>query len=238
VLLAAAAVGLIGALVEILLLRRIYRAPELFPLLATFGVVLIVGQLVIILWGPEDLIGPRAPGLAGAIDVFGQPYPTYELFLIAFGPCVLGALHLLFRHTRWGILVRAATQDREMVAALGVNQAWLFTSVFALGAFFSHAAHAQGAPGRGRPGGARSGCRPVCAAPRTKRTGSPHETSLPGNADGSGARGPQRSWRIARAGPAARRLPRPRTAGVLEPLAFERRAAQRWRATNEGAREC
>jgi branched-chain amino acid transport system permease protein len=137
ILLAAAAVGLIGALVEILLLRRIYRAPELFPLLATFGVVLIVGQLVIIVWGPQDLIGPRAPGLAGAIDLWGHRYPTYELLLIALGPLVLLALHLLFRHTRWGILVRAATQDREMVAALGVNQAWLFTSVFALGAFLA-----------------------------------------------------------------------------------------------------
>jgi branched-chain amino acid transport system permease protein len=137
ILLASAAAGLIGALVEIVLLRRIYRSPELFQLLATFGVVLIVGQLVIILWGPEDLVGPRAPGLAGAIDLFGHPYPTYELLLIALGPCVLGVLHLLFRHTRWGILVRAATQDREMVAALGVNQAWLFTSVFALGAFLA-----------------------------------------------------------------------------------------------------
>ncbi|MGH6917061.1 MAG: branched-chain amino acid ABC transporter permease, partial [Geminicoccaceae bacterium] len=81
IVLAAAAVGVIGALVEILLLRRIYASPELFPLLATFGVVLIVGQLVIILWGPEDLIGPRAPGLAGAIDLWGHRYPTYELLL-------------------------------------------------------------------------------------------------------------------------------------------------------------
>jgi branched-chain amino acid transport system permease protein len=146
ILLAAAAVGLIGALVEILLLRRIYQAPELFPLLATFGVVLIVGQVVIIVWGPEDLIGPRAPGLAGAVDLLGQRYPTYDLLLIVLGPCVLGALHLLFRHTRWGILVRAATQDREMVAALGVNQAWLFTSVFALGAFLAALAGAVQLP--------------------------------------------------------------------------------------------
>ena len=101
ILLASAAVGLIGALVEILLLRRIYRAPELFQLLATFGVVLIVGQLVIILWGPEDMIGPRAPALAGAIDLWGYRYPTYELLLIALGPLVLLALHLVVRHGRW-----------------------------------------------------------------------------------------------------------------------------------------
>jgi branched-chain amino acid transport system permease protein len=133
-LLAACLVGLLGALVEILLLRRIYRAPELFQLLATFGLVLIVGQLVIIVWGPQDLIGPRAPGLDGWVSILGQRFPQYELVLILLGPLVLGTLYGLFRHTRWGILVRAATQDREMVGALGVNQAWLFTSVFALGA--------------------------------------------------------------------------------------------------------
>jgi branched-chain amino acid transport system permease protein len=134
VLLAAAAVGLLGALIEILLLRRIYRSPELFQLLATFGVVLVVGQVVIMIWGPEDLVGPRAPGLSGSIPILGQRFPSYDLALMVIGPLVLGALTLLFRRTRWGILVRAATQDREMVGALGVNQAWLFTSVFALGA--------------------------------------------------------------------------------------------------------
>jgi branched-chain amino acid transport system permease protein len=135
ILLAAAVVAALGALIEIMLLRRIYQAPELFQLLATFGVVLIVEQLVILVWGPEDRIGPRAPGLAGSIDILGQRFPQYELVLIALGPVILGALHWLFRRTRWGILVRAASQDREMAAALGVDQAWLFTSVFALGAF-------------------------------------------------------------------------------------------------------
>src|SRR5688572_10658603 len=133
-LLAALIVAALGALVETLLLRRIYQAPELFQLLATFGVVLIVGQLVIVIWEPEDLIGPRAPGLAGWVTIQGHRFPQYELVLIALGPLVLGSLYAVFRHTRWGILVRAATQDREMAGALGVNQAWLFTSVFALGA--------------------------------------------------------------------------------------------------------
>jgi branched-chain amino acid transport system permease protein len=132
--LAALAVGLIGALIEIVLLRRIYQAPELFQLALTFGIVLIIGQLVILIFGPEDRIGPRAPGLDGAVTILGQRFPEYELFLIALGPTVLLLLHLLFRRTRFGILVRAATQDREMVSALGVDQARLFTLVFALGA--------------------------------------------------------------------------------------------------------
>ena len=136
-LLAALAVGVFGALVEVALLRRIYRAPELFQLLATFALVLVIKDAALWLWGPEDLLGPRAPGLGGAIDLLGRRFPSYDLLLIVAGPLVLGALHLLLTRTRWGTLVRAATQDREMVGALGVNQAWLFTSVFALGALLA-----------------------------------------------------------------------------------------------------
>lgn len=135
--LAALAVTAVGTLLEMALLRRIYRAPELFQLLATFGVTLMVEDLVVMIWGPEDLLGRRAPGLRGAVEILGQPVPAYDLFLIGLGPAVLAALWLLFRGTRWGILVRAATQDREMVAALGVNQKWLFTGVFALGVFLA-----------------------------------------------------------------------------------------------------
>jgi branched-chain amino acid transport system permease protein len=137
VLLAALAVGLIGAAVEVLLLRRLYRAPELFPLLATFGVVLVVQDLALWAWGPQDLLGPRAPGLRGSVELPGTGglrFPRYELFLIAVGPVVLGLLWLLLRRTRFGVLLRAATEDREMVGALGVDQRTLFTGVFFLGA--------------------------------------------------------------------------------------------------------
>ncbi|MBV9530670.1 MAG: ABC transporter permease [Bradyrhizobium sp.] len=134
---AALVVAAIGILVEIALLRRIYHAPELFQLLATFGLTLMVKDLVVLIWGPSDLLGRRAPGFKGAVDFFGQSVPTYDLFLIVLGLAVLGFLWLLFQRTRWGVLVRAATQDRDMVAALGVNQKWLFTSVFALGIFLA-----------------------------------------------------------------------------------------------------
>ncbi|MGK2898696.1 MAG: ABC transporter permease [Burkholderiaceae bacterium] len=132
-LLAALAVGAFGAVVEIVLLRRVYRAPELFQLLATFALMLVIKDAALWLWGPEDLLGPRAPGLAHAVPILGRMFPTYDLFLIVVGPLVLGLLWLLLTRTRWGTLVRAATQDREMVGALGVDQAWLFTAVFALG---------------------------------------------------------------------------------------------------------
>ncbi len=130
---AALAVGVLGALVERLLLRRIYRAPELFQLLATFAVMLVVEDAVLWRWGPDDLLGPRAPGFGGAVDVLGRRFPTYDLLLIVVGPLVLVALWALLTKTRWGTLVRAATEDREMVGALGVDQSRLFTAVFAVG---------------------------------------------------------------------------------------------------------
>ena len=134
---AAGLVGVLGALIEIVLLRRIYRAPELFQLLATFALVLVISDATLWAWGPEDLLGPRAPGLSGAVEVLGRRLPSYDIFLIVVGPLVLIALHLTLAKTRFGRLVRAATQDREMVGALGVNQALLFTAVFGLGALLA-----------------------------------------------------------------------------------------------------
>ncbi|MEA2933578.1 MAG: branched-chain amino acid transport system permease protein livM [Variibacter sp.] len=137
ILLAAVIVAIIGALIELVLLRRIYQAPELFQLLATFALVLVINDTALWLWGPEDLLGPRAPGFRGSVEILGRRIPSYDLFLICVGPIVLGVLHLALAKTRFGRLIRAATQDREMVGALGVNQAVLFTTVFACGSFLA-----------------------------------------------------------------------------------------------------
>jgi branched-chain amino acid transport system permease protein len=134
---AALIVAALGAATEILLLRRVYQSPELFQLLATFALVLVINDVTQYLWGPEDLLGPRAPGFRGSIQILGRNFPSYDLLLILVGPLVLLLLHLMLGRTRFGRLIRAATQDREMVGALGVNQAMLFTVVFALGAFLA-----------------------------------------------------------------------------------------------------
>ncbi len=131
---AAIIVGGLGAVMETGLLRRIYRAPELFQLLATFGVVLIVQDLTRLLWGVDDLFAARMPGLDGSVMLLGHAVPAYDFFLIAVAFLVLGGLWLTFHRTRFGVLVRAATEDREMVAALGIDQRWLFTGAFVLGA--------------------------------------------------------------------------------------------------------
>ena len=97
---AALIVGVLGALIEIVLLRRIYVAPELFQLLATFALLLVINDAALWLWGPEDLLGPRAPGLRGAIEILGRRMPSYDAFLIV-SPVVLLVLHL-FARTRFG----------------------------------------------------------------------------------------------------------------------------------------
>jgi branched-chain amino acid transport system permease protein len=135
--LAALIVAAAGAAIEMLVLRRLYKAPELLQLLATFALVLLVRDFALWAWGPEDMLGPRAPGFADAVSIAGSRFPRYELLLIFLGPLVFGLLHLALTRTRWGTLVRAATQDREMAGALGVNQRWLFTGVFALGALLA-----------------------------------------------------------------------------------------------------
>ena len=137
VLLAGVAVGIIGVVVELLILRRVYQAPELFQLVATFGVILVIQDLALLVWGAEDLFGPAAPGLKSTVNILGTRLPEYDLALIVLSLLVLGALWLLFHRTRWGTLVRAATEDREMVGALGVNQAWLFTGTFFLGSMLA-----------------------------------------------------------------------------------------------------
>jgi branched-chain amino acid transport system permease protein len=133
ILLAALIVGLVGVVLEVFLLRRLYHAPELFILFATFGIVLMIQDLSRWLFGAEDILGQQAPGLEGSIDIMGTLLPQYDIALIAIAPLILIGLWLLLNRTRWGILVRAATEDREMSDALGVNQTRLFTSVFFLG---------------------------------------------------------------------------------------------------------
>ncbi|MBO6948867.1 MAG: ABC transporter permease [Rhodospirillales bacterium] len=132
--LAALSVGAVGWAMERTVLSRLYGAPELFQLVATFGLVLIVQDAALWIWGPTDLLGPRAPGLTGVVRIFDQPIPEYDLFLIAVGVSVLAAIWWMFTRTRFGILVRAATEDREMLQALGVRPARLFQATFFIGA--------------------------------------------------------------------------------------------------------
>ncbi|MBS0243812.1 MAG: ABC transporter permease [Proteobacteria bacterium] len=139
-------VGALGLLIEFTILRRLYRAPELLQLVATFGIVLIVKDATLAIWGPEDLLGPRAPGFIGSVSIFGKQLPTYDALLIVIGPLMLAAVWSLLHRTTWGLRARAATEDRDMAAALGIDEASLFSSVVALGAFLAGLAGALALP--------------------------------------------------------------------------------------------
>ena len=143
---AALAVGVLGALIEVLLLKRLYPAPELLQLTATFGVVLIVRDGALALWGPEDRLGPRVGGLDGVVHLLGRAVPQYDLFLLVVGPIVLLLLTVLLQRTRFGVLVRAASENRVLAAALGIDERTLFTVVFALGSFLAGLAGALTLP--------------------------------------------------------------------------------------------
>ncbi len=120
-------VAALGALIEIVLLRRIYQAPELFQLLATFALVLVINDAVQYLWGPEDLLGPRRRDCA-ARSRFSAATIQATTFPDRRRPCRPFAAPPDAGQDSLRPLIRAATQDREMVGALGVNQALLFTS--------------------------------------------------------------------------------------------------------------
>jgi branched-chain amino acid transport system permease protein len=126
--------AIVGALIEALILKRLYDAPELLQLTATFAIVLIVRDIALAIWGAEDLLGPRVPGLDGSIALGSRSLPEYDAFLIVVGPIVLALLTFLVRKTRFGVQVRAAAENRVVTAALGIDQAKLYTAVFALGA--------------------------------------------------------------------------------------------------------
>jgi branched-chain amino acid transport system permease protein len=136
----------LGAALEIGLLRRIYRAPHEFQLLLTFALVFILGDLVKLAWGREDYTMAIPSLLTGSTRALGVTFPTYRLFLIGVGLAVAVGLWFLLNRTRWGIFVRAATMDRQMLGALGVDTRRLFTGVFALGAALAGFGGALAAP--------------------------------------------------------------------------------------------
>ena len=139
-------VAALGGLVEIGLLRRIYHRDPLMQLILTFGLILVIGTLVLLVWGPDNKSVARPDALAGSVRIFGQPFPSYYLLVLALAPVVAIGLWLIFYRTRWGTLIRAATVDRDMLGALGVNVAALYTQVFVFGSWLAGVGGALSAP--------------------------------------------------------------------------------------------
>jgi branched-chain amino acid transport system permease protein len=135
VVLAAAATAVIGALLEMTVLRALYRRDHLSQVLATFAIILIANEAIRMIWGaqPVPLATPRA--LSGPVELWaGFTYPAWRLLLIAVGLGVAVLLFILVTHTRAGMRVRAGASNRVMAEVMGVDVKRLFTVVFAIGA--------------------------------------------------------------------------------------------------------
>ena len=133
--LALIATAIVGALLEISLLRRLYGRDHLTQVLATFAIILIANEVVRIVWGSQPVLLNAPAALSGPVQLpGGMQYASYRLAIIGVGTAVAILLYVLVTKTRVGMLVRAGASNREMAAAMGVDIRRLFTAVFALGA--------------------------------------------------------------------------------------------------------
>jgi len=123
------AVGVVGAVTEVLTLRPLYRREPLYGLILTFGLDLVFREGVRQIWGGD--MRRILPPFTGSTPLLGMTYPNYRLFLLAAASVLLLVIWLFFTHTRAGIIVRAAVQDAEMLDGLGVNVRRVFTLTFA-----------------------------------------------------------------------------------------------------------
>ncbi len=125
---------IVGALVERLIVSKLYRADHLDHVLVTFGLILIFDTLVHLIWGSQGMAIPLPDILNGQITLGTLVLPTYRLVIIVAGLAVAAILYFMVTRTRLGMLIRAGASNRTMVEALGVNINRLFLFVFALGA--------------------------------------------------------------------------------------------------------
>jgi branched-chain amino acid transport system permease protein len=132
-LLAPLAVGVVGVLFELVILRRLYRREASAFLMVTFGLALVLGEIVRLTWGPEALQVKPPQAFAGIVFLAGEPFPTYRLFLVAAGIIIAVAIWQLLDRTRLGLIIRAASQNPEMVSALGIDVNLVRSMVFGIG---------------------------------------------------------------------------------------------------------
>lgn len=141
-------VALIAVAIEAGLLRRIYKQEEIYQLLLTYSLVLIIDDLAKIVFGPEYKSIPKPDAISGAVTFFGGTVPVYTLVVLVLAPAMALVLWYLLYKTRTGKIVRATSSDREMADALGINMSALFTLVFAFGATLAGFAGALAGPAR------------------------------------------------------------------------------------------
>ena len=129
------ATGLIGALLEVALLRRFYKRSHLDQVLVTFGLILVFNESTKLIWGAVPMRFALPPLVAGSVEIWpGLPYPMFRLVILGLGLVVGLLLYFVIMRTRIGMWVRAGASNRAMASAIGVNVELIFVGVFAAGA--------------------------------------------------------------------------------------------------------
>jgi len=142
-------VAALGLLIEYLGIRRLYAAGHDYQLLFTFGLSLILAEGIILVWGPVGISQLPPPALRGGVDLGFTFYPKYRLFVMAAAGLLVVGTWLFLEKTRYGAIMRAGIENKEMVSLLGIDIHRLFTVAFALGAYLAGIAGALTAPIRG-----------------------------------------------------------------------------------------
>jgi branched-chain amino acid transport system permease protein len=145
-LIAAGGVALLGGVIERVLLHRLYGREELYQLLLTYALVLILADAAKFAWGTNQLSVATPKLLAGAVHALGATLPLYNLFVIVLGPLIAVGGWLALHRTGPGRMMRAAAADREMLEALGANVGTLYTGMFVVSAFLAGLAGALVSP--------------------------------------------------------------------------------------------
>lgn len=129
----AIAIGGVGAVIEPTLLRPMYNRAEEYQLLVTFGLLLILEDVIRFAWGGTPLSAAILMEALGSVRLFGARYPTYNLVIIAIGGVAVVVLWAFVYRTRFGVLLRATVQDMRMASALGVHVKRVYVQAFTLG---------------------------------------------------------------------------------------------------------
>jgi branched-chain amino acid transport system permease protein len=142
------AIGVIGLFIEIFLLRPLYRVPQGgdFIIFLTIGLIFIIGDIVRMIWGAQYINIPKPPILLGSFEILGYVFPKYYIPILTVSPLIALGIWALINYTRFGLLLRASTMDREMLSALGINVSRLNTYVYFLACCLTGLAGALAAP--------------------------------------------------------------------------------------------
>jgi branched-chain amino acid transport system permease protein len=144
---AVAGAGIVGLLLEIGMLRKVYQQSHLQHVLITFGLILVFNELARLIWGPFPVPLPVPALLAGSVEFLpGITYPTFRLAILFVGLAVAAALYVVITHTRSGMWVRAGASDRAMASAIGVDIERMFSLLFGMGSALAGLAGVMAGP--------------------------------------------------------------------------------------------